>query len=86
MFYLSQKDAVDVPVLKCDYIRYTPPLLNLVNGESIQICIDIHRKDTAPSLKDNNLELDFNVTHRFGCHAYYADGCISKFRSLCFIY
>ena len=59
MFYLSQKDAVDVPILKCDYNRYTPPLLYLVNRESIQIYIDIPWEDTAPSLKDNNLELRF---------------------------
>ena len=34
MFNLSQKYAVDRPILKCDFIRYTPPPLNIVNGEN----------------------------------------------------
>ena len=33
MFNSSQKDAVDRPILKCDYIRKTPFSLNLVIGE-----------------------------------------------------
>ena len=33
MFNISQKHAVDRPILKCDYLRYTPPSLNLVRGE-----------------------------------------------------
>ena len=40
-----QKHAVDRPILKCDYIRYTPPSLNLVNGENNQIFTDIPRED-----------------------------------------
>ena len=52
MFNLSQNHAVDKPVRKCDYIRYTPPSLNLVNGEINQIFIDIPREDSAISLRD----------------------------------
>ena len=74
MFNLSQKHAVDRPILKCDYIRYTPPSLNLVNGESIQMFNDIPREESAISLKDSYLELDFNVTNRAGAQARYADG------------
>ena len=74
MFKLSQKHAVDRPILKCDCFRYTPPSLNLVNGENIQIFIDIPRLDSAISLKHSNLEIDFNVTHRAGAHARFADG------------
>ena len=74
MFNLSQKHIVDRPILKCDYIRYTPPSLNLVNGENNQIFIDIPREDSAISLKDSYLELDFNVTHRAGAHARYING------------
>ena len=33
MFNLSQQYAVDRPIPKCDFIRYTQPSLNLVNGE-----------------------------------------------------
>ena len=74
MFNLSQKHAIDRPIRKCDYIKYTSPSLNLVDGESIQIFSDIPREDSAISLKDSDLELDFNVTHRAGAHAPYADG------------
>ena len=39
-----------------------------------QIFIDIPREDTAISLKDSYLELDFSVTHRAGAHNRYVDG------------
>ena len=73
MFKSPQKHAPDRPILKSDYIRYTPPSLNLVNGGNDQIFIDIPR-DSAISLKDSYLELVFNVTHRAGAHARYVDG------------
>ena len=69
MFNLSQKDAVDETLFKCDYIRYTPPSLNLVNGENNQLFIDFPTEDSAISLKDSYLEKDFSVTHRAGAHA-----------------
>ena len=47
MFNLSHKYAVDRPILKCDSIRYTPPSLNLVNGENNQIFIGIPREESA---------------------------------------
>ena len=37
---LITKNAVDSFILKCDYIRLTPPSLNLVNGEINQIFVD----------------------------------------------
>ena len=73
MLKLSQKHAVDRPILTCDYIRYTPASLNLVNGEKSQIFIDVGREDSAISLKDSYLQLDFSVTHRDGAHARYVD-------------
>ena len=73
MFNLSQKHPVDRPIIKCDYIRYTPPSLNLVNDEKNQIFIDIPRQDSAISLKDSYLDLDFSVTHRAGAHDRYFD-------------
>ena len=45
-----------------------PPSLNLVNGDNIQIFIDIPREDSAISLKGSYLELDYNVTQRAGAH------------------
>ena len=74
MFNLSHKYVCDRPILKCDYFIYTPPSLNLVNGEKNQIFIDIPRKGIAISLKDSYIELDFNVTHRTGAHDRYAVG------------
>ena len=53
MSNFSQKSAVDRPILKCDCIRYTPPSLNLVNGENNQVFIDIPREGSAISLKDS---------------------------------
>ena len=73
MFNLSQKHVVDRPILKCDYIRYTPASLKIVNGENNQIFIDVPRVDSAISLKDSYLELDFNVIHRAGAHNRYVD-------------
>ena len=61
------------PILKYDYIRYTPPSLNLVNGENIHIFIDIPSEDSAISLKDSYLKLDFKANHRAGVQARYTD-------------
>ena len=44
----------------------------MVNGENSQISIDILKEDSAISLKDSFLELNFDVTHRVGAHALYA--------------
>ena len=49
MFNISEEHAVDRPILKCDYIRYTPLSLNLRNGENNQIFIDIARRKSAIS-------------------------------------
>ena len=77
MFNISEEHAVDRPILKCDYIRYTPLSLNLRNGKNNQIFIDIARRKSAISWKDKYLELDFNVTHRAGAHIRYIDNdCI----------
>ena len=73
MFNLPQKFAVARLVVKHDYIRYTPPSLFLVNGENNQINIDIPREDSAISLKDSYLKLDFSVTHRAGALNRYVD-------------
>ena len=63
MFILSQKYVVDKPVVKGEYIRYTPPSLNLINGENNQIVIDIPREISDLSSRDNYLELDFSISH-----------------------
>ena len=82
MFNLSQKHSVNRPILKCDYIKYTQPSLYLVNGENIQIFNDIPREDSAISLKDSYLELDFSATHRVGVHNRYVDGDLIRLVNL----
>ena len=74
MLISTQKYVADRAILKCDYIRYTLPSLNLVNGGHNQVFIDIPKEDSAKSLKDSYLDLHFNSTHRAGAHARYADG------------
>ena len=71
MFSLSQKHAVDRPILTCDFIRYTPPSLSNVNGENNQIFFDIPREGISKinSIKDSYLELGLNVFHTAGAHA-----------------
>ena len=67
MFNFSRK-CIDSPSSNCDYNRYTLPSLFLVNGEIINF-YNIPRKDSAISLKDSFLELDFQVTRRAYGHA-----------------
>ena len=74
MFNLLQKHAVDRPILKFDYISFTPASLNSANGEKDQIFVDIPREDSALSLKYSFNELDFNVTPRAGAYGRYVDG------------
>ena len=69
MFKLSQKHAADRPILKYDYIRYTPPALSHVNGEKTKFSIDIPTEVSAISLKDSYIELIFDVTHRTAAHS-----------------
>ena len=73
MFHSSQKFVVDRPILKLGCIRYTLPSLNLVKRE-INLFFDIPEKNSAVSLKDIYLELDFNFFHRAGAHACFSDG------------
>ena len=60
-------------MIQCDYISYTPPSLNLVNGENNKFFTDIPRNDGAISLKDSYLDLVFSVTHKTGAHGRYVD-------------
>ena len=75
MFNSSQKYAVDRPNLKCDYVRYTQTSLDLlVIGENNQNFIHIPKGNSAISLNDSFIEINFNVTHRAVAHAHYAGG------------
>ena len=65
MFNLSLKHAVNRHILRCDYIRYTPPSLDVVNGENNQMFVDLPREDSTKWLKYSYLEEAFNA----GAHA-----------------
>ena len=73
MFTFSQNYAADRLSLKFDYSGYTPPSMNLVFRENKQVFFGIPREDSDISLRDSYIQLGFNVTHRTGSHARYAD-------------
>ena len=52
MFNLTQWNTAGRPIFKCDFIRYTPPWINLLGGENNQILSDIPLENSANSLKD----------------------------------
>ena len=51
-----------------------PPSLNLVIEQNFQVFVEMPREDSAFSLKDSYLKLEFNKTQRAGAHAQYANG------------
>ena len=51
-------------IINVCFFRFTPPSLYLGSGEKIQNFIDSFEENSAFSLKDSYLEIDFNVTHR----------------------
>ena len=82
MFNLSQKHAVDRPILKCDFNKYTPHSINLVKGENNQVLFDVPREDSAVLLEDSYLKSDYNVTPRAGAHNRYVDNDHSRLVNL----
>ena len=63
MFKLSENYEIDRRILKCDYIRYSPAELSTINTANSQIYINIPREDSAISLLNSYLELNFDVLH-----------------------
>ena len=63
MFKLSENYEVDRKILKCDYIRYSPTDISTINTPNSQIYINIPREDSAISLLNKYLELNFDVLH-----------------------
>ena len=57
----------------CEYFRYIPPSVNLVEGETNQIG-DIPRKKSAISFKDSYLELEIVMIHQTGAHDQHSYG------------
>ena len=42
MFKLSEKYEVDLRILKCDYIRYSPAEISTINSANSQVYISIY--------------------------------------------
>ena len=63
MSKLSEKPSINRDVLKCDYIRYSPSEISTINTPNSQVYINIPREDSANSLLNSYLEIDFDVLH-----------------------
>ena len=59
---LAQIHTVNRPILKCDYVPYTPPSLNLVNRRN-KYFFGKSRMDSVFFVKDSYLELYFKLIH-----------------------
>ena len=56
MFKFSEIYEIDISILECDYIRYSPASINRIDTASNKISIDIQRADCVISLKDSYLK------------------------------
>ena len=63
-----------IDILKCDYIRYSPSELSLINTANSQSYINIPRGDSVISLLNSFLDLNFDVFHAANPDNRYADG------------
>ena len=61
MFKLNENYEVDRRLLKCDYIRYSPAKTSTINTPNSQSYINIPREDSAFSLLNSYLDLNFEV-------------------------
>ena len=73
MFKLSEKYGIDRRILKCDYIRYSPSEISIINTPNSHININIPREDSVISLLNGYLELNFDVLQAATGNRY-ADG------------
>ena len=63
MFKLNEKYEINRDILKCDYIRYSPSEISLINTANSQVYIIMPREDSVISLLNSYLELNFDVLH-----------------------
>ena len=63
MFKRNEKYEVDVDISKCDYIRYSPSEISIINTAISQIYINIPREDSVVSSLNSSLDLSFDVLH-----------------------
>ena len=61
MFKLNENYAVDRRILKCDYVKNSPADTSTINTPNSQIYTNIRREDSAISLLNKYLDLNFEV-------------------------
>ena len=59
MFKLNEKYEINRDILKCDYIRYSPSEISIINTANSQVYINIPREDCVISLLNSSLEKKF---------------------------
>ena len=63
MFKPSEKYSINRDILKCDFIRYSPSEISMINTANSQVYINIPREDSVISLLKSYLNLIFDVLH-----------------------
>ena len=81
MFKLNEKYEIKRNILKCDYIRYSPPKISTINTANSQIFITISREDSVISLLNSYIVLIFDVLHA-ATNNRYIDGKDIRFVNL----
>ena len=61
MFSLKNKYALDKPIHKIDFIKYSPPSIATINNNNSIICINIPREDAYICLQNSYITLEFEV-------------------------
>ena len=74
MFKINEKYDFNRDILKCDYTRYPPSELSMINTANSQLYIKIPRGDSVNSLLNSFLDVSFDVFHAANPDNRYADG------------
>ena len=61
MFSLKNKHALDKPIHKIDFIKYSPNSLATVNNNKSNISVSLPREDAYICLQNSYISLDFEV-------------------------
>ena len=81
MFKLNEKYEVDQRILKCDFIRYSPSEISILNTANSQIYSNIPGGDSVNSLKESLLRLNLDKLHA-ATNNRYVDGDDKKLVNL----
>ena len=72
LFSLKNKDAMDKPIHKIDFIKHSPSSLATINNSNSNISIIFPREDAYICLQSSFISLDFEVLKNDNTR--YADG------------